>query len=80
MIDFVKLAQMTEGMSGAEITLICREAGLMALTEDSNIEKASMEDIVVKDSHLEKALHEVKNRGKSNSSIFDKPSLFTHNQ
>jgi ATP-dependent 26S proteasome regulatory subunit len=35
-------------MSGAEITLICREAGLMALTEDSNIEKASMDDIFVK--------------------------------
>lgn len=64
-------------MSGAEITLICREAGLMALTEDSNIEKASMEDIFVKELHLEKALHDVKNRGKSsNSSIFDKPSLF----
>jgi ATP-dependent 26S proteasome regulatory subunit len=47
---------MSEGMSGAEITLICREAGLMALTEDSNIEKASMEDIVVKDSHFRKSL------------------------
>jgi len=34
-------------MSGAEITLICREAGLMALTENSNIEKASMHEIYV---------------------------------
>ncbi len=48
LVDFVKLAQQSEGLSGAEITLICREAGLMALTEDSNIEKASMEEIFVK--------------------------------
>ena len=47
-MDFVKLAQQSEGLSGAEITLICREAGLMALTEDSNIEKASLEEIFVK--------------------------------
>jgi ATP-dependent 26S proteasome regulatory subunit len=44
----VKLAQQSEGLSGAEITLICREAGLMALTEDLNIEKASMDEIFVK--------------------------------
>ena len=47
-VDFLKLATLSEGMSGAEITLICREAGLMALTEDSNIEKASMDEIFVK--------------------------------
>ncbi len=66
-------------MSGAEISLICREAGLMALTEDSNIEKAGVEEIFVRQEHLEKALHDVKSRGKEkSSSIFDKPpgSLF----
>lgn len=38
-IDFVKLAEHAQGMSGAEITLVCREAGLKAITEDMNIEK-----------------------------------------
>jgi SpoVK/Ycf46/Vps4 family AAA+-type ATPase len=52
-------------MSGAEICLICREAGLMALTE--NIEKADMDEIFVKQAHLEKALLDVKNRGKPTS-------------
>ena len=64
LVDFVKLAQNSEGMSGAEICLICREAGLMALTEDFNIEKTAVENIFVKQAHLEKALHDVKNRGK----------------
>jgi ATP-dependent 26S proteasome regulatory subunit len=48
LVDIPKLSELSEGMSGAEITLICREAGLMALTEDSNIEKASIEDLFVK--------------------------------
>jgi ATP-dependent 26S proteasome regulatory subunit len=39
-------------MSGAEITLVCREAGLKALTEDSNIEKLSIEDIKVSLRHI----------------------------
>jgi ATP-dependent 26S proteasome regulatory subunit len=52
-VDFVKLAQASEGLSGAEICLICREAGLMALTEDSNIEKASLDELFVKQTHLE---------------------------
>jgi ATP-dependent 26S proteasome regulatory subunit len=49
MVDFVKLSTKSEGMSGAEIALICREAGLMALTEDSNIEKPGMDHIMVKE-------------------------------
>jgi hypothetical protein len=51
-------------MSGAEICLVCREAGLMALTEDSNIEKEGMEEIFVKQAHLTKSLQDVKMRGK----------------
>lgn len=31
-IDYEKLALNSDGMSGAEIALICREAGLKALT------------------------------------------------
>lgn len=38
-IDYKRLALLTDEMSGAEITLVCREAGLKALTEDLNIEK-----------------------------------------
>lgn len=63
-IDFEKLAIMTEGLSGAEIALICREAGLKSLTEDMKIERESMESIKVTNTHLEMALIEVKNRGK----------------
>ena len=46
-------------MSGAEISLVCREAGLMALTEDQNIEKAGMDEIFVKHTHLMKSLQDV---------------------
>jgi SpoVK/Ycf46/Vps4 family AAA+-type ATPase len=63
-IDFAKLGHITEGMSGAEITLVCREAGLKALTEDNNIEKESIDMIKVKNDHIEQALAEVRNRGK----------------
>lgn len=73
LIDFVKLAQQSEGMSGAEICLITREAGLKALTEDSNIEKASLDELFVTEAHLERALMEVKARGKQ---THEKPSLF----
>ncbi len=52
-IDFNSLALMTEGLSGAEISLICREAGLKALTENMNIEKESMDSIKVTYQHLE---------------------------
>jgi len=41
------LAKTSEGMSGAEIALVTREAGLKALTEDKKIETAAMEDILV---------------------------------
>jgi ATP-dependent 26S proteasome regulatory subunit len=64
MVDFSQLAQDSDGMSGAEISLVCREAGLMALTEDQNIEKAGMDEIFVKHTHLMKSLQDVKMRGK----------------
>ena len=44
---------MTEGLSGAEISLICREAGLKALTENNNIEEQDTTKIKVTQQHLE---------------------------
>ena len=51
-------------MSGAEIALVCREAGLLALTDGNSIEKAASHEIFVSEEHLEKALLDVKSRGK----------------
>eukprot|EP00353_Schmidingerella_taraikaensis_P015868 CAMPEP_0185619344 /NCGR_PEP_ID=MMETSP0436-20130131/50287_1 /TAXON_ID=626734 ORGANISM="Favella taraikaensis, Strain Fe Narragansett Bay" /NCGR_SAMPLE_ID=MMETSP0436 /ASSEMBLY_ACC=CAM_ASM_000390 /LENGTH=66 /DNA_ID=CAMNT_0028258733 /DNA_START=33 /DNA_END=230 /DNA_ORIENTATION=- len=53
------LADSSEGFSGAEIALVCREAGLKALTEDSRIETTQANEILVSLSHLEQALAEV---------------------
>eukprot|EP00347_Sterkiella_histriomuscorum_P019506 403341369 len=81
-IDYEKLARETDGMSGAEIALICREAGLKALTQDMNIEKEDGELIQVTHQHLEQALYEVKVRGKQGKtnhalqSTHERPSLF----
>ena len=51
-----ELATESEGFSGAEIALVCREAGLKALAEDNKIETTAESDIVVKDIHLKQAL------------------------
>jgi len=51
-----RLADLSDGLSGAEIALVCREAGLKALTEDMKIEKLASSDIKVECSHLESAL------------------------
>lgn len=38
-IEFAdQLANLADGLSGAEIALVCREAGLLALSEDMRIE------------------------------------------
>lgn len=63
-LDYKTLADQSQGMSGAEITLVCREAGLKAITEDINIAQRSVEDIKVSEAHVIKALQEVKERGK----------------
>ncbi|CDW86820.1 spermatogenesis-associated protein 5-like [Stylonychia lemnae] len=80
-IDYPKLAQLSEGMSGAEIALICREAGLKALTQDMNIEKEDTQQIKVTQEHLELSLNEVRMRGKADKQptiggVFDGVSLF----
>jgi len=46
-------------MSGAEIALVCREAGLLALTEENKIETANSTEIQVTATHLETALKDV---------------------
>lgn len=63
------LAKSAAGFSGAEIALVCREAGLLALTEDAKIETAEACDIRVTLAHLEQALAEVKVRGKKDKII-----------
>lgn len=56
-------------MSGAEIALVCREAGLLALTENMNIEQEDMSLIKVTQKHLEASLSEVKIRGKKDKGV-----------
>ena len=42
------------------MALVCREAGLLALTQSNNIELTSSSDIFVEETHLEQALNDVK--------------------
>lgn len=39
-------------MSGAEIALVCREAGLLALSQNNNIEISDAESIFVEEIHM----------------------------
>jgi len=48
-VDLEKLAEMTEGYTGADIEAVCREAALNALREDPRAEKVHMR-------HFKKAL------------------------
>jgi AAA family ATPase len=50
-VDLEELAEATEGCSGAEVVLVCQEAGLAAIMENSKAEKVSKK-------HFEKALSE----------------------
>lgn len=61
------LAKESDGFSGAEIALVCREAGLLALSEDLKIETVEANEIKVSIEHLTQALDGVKNRGKMGS-------------
>jgi len=55
--DFEELSKSSEGMSGAEMALVCREAGLKALTTGGAIESDA--DIFVGFSLFQAALAEV---------------------
>ena len=52
-VDLHEIARVTDGFSGADLELVCREAGLMALREDINIEKVSMR-------HFKEALKKIR--------------------
>lgn len=43
-VNLEEYAKLTDGLSGAETSLICREAGLKALTFDNKIEKLNNND------------------------------------
>ncbi|XP_050380979.1 calmodulin-interacting protein 111 [Argentina anserina] len=53
------LARQTEGYTGADIRLICREAGLAAI-EESLCRKESLDALEIKMQHLETAIRQVK--------------------
>mmetsp|Transcript_33757 Transcript_33757/g.38882 ORF Transcript_33757/g.38882 Transcript_33757/m.38882 type:complete len:142 (-) Transcript_33757:20-445(-) len=56
-VDLLKISQRCTFFSGADIALICREAGLRALSENINVEQVQMK-------HFEEALQFVKSRKK----------------
>ena len=63
-----QLALQSEGLSGAEIALVCREAGLAALARERAIETLSAAEIRVDAGCLTAALAAVKRRGNQSSS------------
>ena len=64
-IDLQAVAMEAEGLSGAETSLICREAGLKALSIDNQIERldSQAEEFKISKEIVHKALEEVKQRG-----------------
>ena len=52
-VDLEKLAEMTEGYSGADIEAVCREAGLTALRESLKAKEVKMK-------HFEEVLKKIK--------------------
>ena len=63
-VNLDEIAALGEGLSGAEMSLVCREAGLKALTFDSQIEKiTNMDEFVIDKRFVEEAMKDVKNRG-----------------
>jgi transitional endoplasmic reticulum ATPase len=52
-VDLEKLAEKTEGYTGADIEAVCREAAMLALRENINAEKVEMR-------HFEEALNKIK--------------------
>ena len=52
-VDLAKIAEVTEGYSGSDLALLVREAGMMAMREDVNIDRVYMR-------HFEAALKKVR--------------------
>lgn len=67
-VNLDEMAAACDGFSGAETALICREAGLKALSADNRIEQMKtdedMKAFKIDRIFVEKALEEVKARGK----------------
>ena len=79
-INLDELAQAADGLSGAEVSLVCREAGLKALTDGATIENMNTPEEInafkIQKKFVEEALNEVKMRGKSEKKEEQK-SLFS---
>jgi len=54
-----RLAELTEGFSGADIEAVCREAGMQAIREAM---RKNLKEIKVKMDYLEKAIKTMKER------------------
>lgn len=80
-VNLDEIAKDSEGLSGAEVALVCREAGLKALTDGSNIEKMNTQQEIdafkISKKFVEEALEGVKNRGKKENTDETKKSLFS---
>ena len=61
-IDFKKFAQETEGMTGADIELICKKAALMTVRNAISKQGASSKELVITASDFNHAVEEVKKR------------------
>ena len=61
-IDFKKFAQETEGMTGADIELICKKAALMTIRNTISKQSASSGELVITENDFPHAVEEVKKR------------------
>ena len=61
-IDFKKFAQETEGMTGADIELICKKTALMTIRNAINKQSAGNKELVITASDFNHAIEEVKKR------------------
>jgi len=61
-IDFKKFAQETEGMTGADIELICKKAALMTIRNTISKQSTSSGELVITENDFTHAVEEVKKR------------------
>ncbi|MCR4319103.1 MAG: AAA family ATPase, partial [Candidatus Brocadiaceae bacterium] len=61
-IDFKKFAQETEGMTGADIELICKKAALMTIRNAISKQSASSGELVITENDFTHAVEEIKKR------------------
>lgn len=61
-IDFKKFAQETEGMTGADIELICKKAALMTIRNAIGKQSTSSGELVITENDFTHAIEEVKQR------------------